>query len=117
MKAIQIVSVPVTDQQKSKEFYSKLGFELIVESPMGNGQTWLQMGIPNQTTSITLVNWFAEMQAGSMQGLVCGTDDIEKEVEELKGKGIEIAKIDPTPWGRFANIKDPDGNLLILHQE
>ena len=36
---------------------------------------------------------------------------------ELKAKGIEVGKIDDTPWGRFAWLKDLDGNGLCLHQK
>jgi len=117
MKAIEVISVPVTDQQAAKEFYLKIGFQLIVEAPMGNNQTWVQVGLPDQTTSLTLVNWFPKMQPGSMQGLVVLTNDIEKEVEELRAKGVEVGNIDDTPWGRFAWFNDPDGNSLTLRGE
>ena len=108
MKKIEIITIPVADQQKAKAFYMKLGFQPIVEAPMGNGQTWVQLGLPDQTTSISLMNF---------QGIILETEDIEKEVRELKGKGIETAKIDDTPWGRFAQLKDLDGNGLTLHQK
>ena len=42
---------------------------------------------------------------------------IEKEIKELKEKGIEVGKIDDTPWGKFAWLKDLDGNSLCLHQK
>ena len=108
MKTIEVVTIPVTDQQKAKEFYIKLGFEVIVEAPMGPGETWLQLGLPNQTTSISLMKF---------HGIIFETGDIEKEIGELKAKGIEVGKIDDTPWGRFAWMKDPDGNGLCLHQK
>ncbi|MDQ6814632.1 MAG: VOC family protein [Bacteroidota bacterium] len=116
MTAIEVISVPVTDQQASKEFYLTIGFQLIVEADMGNGSTWVQLGLPGQTTSITLVHWFKEMPAGSMQGLVLKSTDIEKEVADLKAKGVEVKPIDDTPWGRFASFSDPNGNGLTLHQ-
>jgi len=84
---------------------------------MGNGSTWVQLGLPGQTTSITLVNWFTKMPAGVLHGLVVKTDDIEKEVAELKAKDVKVDAIDPTPWGKFATFYDPDGNSLILRQE
>lgn len=84
---------------------------------MGNGSTWIQLGLSGQTTAISLVNWFKHMPAGSMQGLVLKSTDIEQEVEDLKQKGIEVKPIDSTPWGKFASFSDPDGNGLILHQE
>lgn len=108
MKTIEIISLKVSDQQKSKEFYMNLGFEIIVEAPMGNGQTWVQMGLPNQATSISLMDF---------QGIILETEDIEKEIRELKAKGIEAGKIDDTPWGKFSQLKDMDGNGLTLHQK
>jgi predicted enzyme related to lactoylglutathione lyase len=117
MKAIEVISVPVTDQQAAKEFYEKIGFQIIVEAPMGDGNTWIQLGLPDQTTSISLVNWFSKSPAGTMQGLVLASDDIEAEVAEIKAKGIDVQPIDNTPWGRFASFNDPDGNGLILRGE
>lgn len=108
MKAIEIITIPVSDHQKAKEFYSKLGFQLIVEAPGEHGQTWLQMGLPNQTTSIAFLTF---------HGIICETDDIVKEIRELKAKGIEFGKIDDKPWGKFAWAKDPDGNSLCLRQK
>jgi predicted enzyme related to lactoylglutathione lyase len=108
MKAIEIIVIPVTDQQKAKAFYQQLGFELLVEAPADHGQTWIQMGIPNQATSIALMNF---------HGLICETNDIEKEIAELKTRGVEVGKIDTLPWGKFAWLKDPDGNGLCLHQK
>lgn len=117
MEFLEVVSIPVSDQETSKAFYQKIGFEIIIESDMGNGSKWVQLGLPGQTTSVTLVNWFAKSTPGSMHGLVVRSNDIEKEVEDLRAKGVEIEKIDPTPWGKFATFYDPDGNSLTLRQE
>lgn len=100
MTSIEIISVPVTDQQAAKEFYIKIGFQVITEADMGNGATWIQLGLPGQVTSITLVNWFKQMSPGSMQGLVLKSEDIEKEAADLKTLGIEVKPIDNTPWGQ-----------------
>ena len=107
MRKIEIIMLPVSDQQKAKEFYLKLGFEILVEAPAQHGENWVQLGLPNQETSISLATF---------QGLIFETDDIEKEIESLKIKGIELGKIDDTPWGKFAWLNDPDGNKLCLHQ-
>jgi catechol 2,3-dioxygenase-like lactoylglutathione lyase family enzyme len=117
MEFLEVVSIPVSDQQKAKEFYLNIGFELIVEADMGNGANWVQLGFAGQTTSITLVTWLTNIKPGASQGLVIHTSDIEKDVEQLRAKGVIIEKIDPTPWGKFANFYDPDGNGMILRQE
>lgn len=107
MKTVEIIMIPVADQQKAKAFYLKLGFQLIAEAPSEHGETWIQLGLPGQTTSISLAKF---------HGIILETDDIENKIEELKAKGIAVEKTNDTPWGKFAWLKDPDGNGLCLHQ-
>ncbi len=130
MRAIEVISIPVSDQDKAREFYLKLGFELLVEAPMGNGQTWLQMGLPGQVTTIALVSWWpyreVEMKAGTLHGLILETDDIEADVRRFIAKGVfagkrgphcfDAATINDTPLGKFVHFTDPDGNGINLHQ-
>jgi predicted enzyme related to lactoylglutathione lyase len=108
MKLLEIVMLPVSDRQKAKEFYLKLGFAVTVEATDPHGDAWIQMGLPGGNTTISLAGF---------QAMICETDDIAQEIEQLAAKGIEVGKIDDTPWGRFAWLKDPDGNSLCLHQK
>ena len=117
MKSIEVIPVPVSDQQKSKEFYQKLGFEVVVEAPFEGDKMWIQMGLPGGGASISLITWFKEMPAGCLHGMVIKCDNVETEKAELSAKGIETGKIDPTPWGKFLSVKDPDGNHLIFRQD
>jgi catechol 2,3-dioxygenase-like lactoylglutathione lyase family enzyme len=107
MKSVEIVMLPVKDQQRAKEFYLSLGFSVITEAPMGQGETWLQMGLKGGGASLSL---------GSASAVICETENIQHEVKELKSKGIEVGKVDDTPWGKFAWLKDPDGNSLCLRE-
>ena len=100
--------LPVKDRQKAKTFYLSLGFQVIAETPDPHGDTWIQMGLPDGSTTISLA---------SFQAMIFETDDIGEEIRALKAKGIEAGKIDDTPWGRFAWLKDLDGNSLCLHQK
>jgi catechol 2,3-dioxygenase-like lactoylglutathione lyase family enzyme len=108
MKSVEIIMLPVKDRQKTKEFYLKLGFQVVVEAPDPHGETWIQMGLQNGDTTISLAGF---------HGIICTTDNMEREVRELKTKGIEVGKIDDTPWGKFAWLKDLDGNSLCLRQK
>lgn len=108
MKTAEIIMIPVTDQQKAKEYYSRLGFQVVIEAPDGHGGVWLQMALPGDNTSLSMAR---------MSGLIFETEDIESDVRDLKARGIEAGKIDDTPWGRFAWLKDLDGNGLCLHQK
>jgi catechol 2,3-dioxygenase-like lactoylglutathione lyase family enzyme len=108
MKLIDVIMIPVTDRQKAREFYLKLGFRVLIEAPDPHGDTWIQMGLPESNTSISLA---------SFQAMILETDDIGKEVEKLNAMGIEVGKIDRTPWGSFAWLKDLDGNSVCLRQK
>lgn len=108
MKSIEIIMLPVLDRQKAKDFYLKLGFEIVVEAPDAHGDTWIQMKLPGGNTTISLAGF---------SGIICETGDIKSEIKKLAEKGIEVGKIDETPWGKFAWLKDLDGNRLCLHQK
>lgn len=116
MKYVSLISVPVTDQQKAKEFYLKMGLHLVREMPLDKEKLWIQMGFPEGNINITLVTWFPKMPPGSLQGLVIDCENIAGEIERLKSSGIIAGKIDNTPWGKFAAVTDPDGNTWSLHE-
>ncbi|WP_209405249.1 VOC family protein [Pseudozobellia sp. WGM2] len=108
MKSLEIIMIPVNDRQKAKEFYLKLGFKVLVEAPAAHGETWIQMGLPGSSTTISLSNF---------HGLICETDNIENKIEEFEKQNIEVGNVEQTPWGKFAWFKDLDGNSLCLHQK
>lgn len=108
MKSIEIIMIPVKDRQKAKEFYKKMGFEVLVESPDAHGETWIQMSLPDRSTTISLA---------SFPGIICETENIENEIKKLEDSGIKVGNIDKTPWGKFAWLKDIDGNSICLHEK
>jgi catechol 2,3-dioxygenase-like lactoylglutathione lyase family enzyme len=113
---VQLLSVPVADQDRAKDFYvGMLGFELVSDTAMGPGRRWVQVRPKGAQTSITLVTWLETMAPGSLKGLVIETDDLDGDVGALTARGQTIdGGIQDAPWGRFAIVHDPDGNGLIL---
>ena len=64
---LQVVSVPVSDQDRAKTFYvDVLGFEVRNDSRFGPDQRWVELAPPGAPTSITLVTWFPSMPPGSV---------------------------------------------------
>jgi predicted enzyme related to lactoylglutathione lyase len=113
---VQIVSVPVSDQERAKDFYlNTLGFELRQEAPFGDGMRWIEVAPEGSTASMTLVTWFESMPSGSLRGLVVATHDIRATHEELVARGVPF-DFPPTemPGGTQAVFRDPDGNGLVL---
>jgi catechol 2,3-dioxygenase-like lactoylglutathione lyase family enzyme len=113
---VEIVSVPVSDQDRARDFYVELlGLELIRDTQMGPLR-WVQLGgRGGRGTTLTLVTWFETMPAGSLKGLVLETDDLDGDVERLRAAGLDFPDgIQDQPWGRFVTLADPDGNGLVL---
>jgi catechol 2,3-dioxygenase-like lactoylglutathione lyase family enzyme len=118
LKGIDVVSVPVADQDRALGFYrDTLGFEVKTDAEFGAGMRWLELQPPGGGPRVTLVTWFDEMPAGSLQGVVLGTDDIVADHDRLAAQGIEFSGPPAAqPWGTFASFNDPDGNSWVLVQ-
>ena len=113
---VEVLSLPVSDQDRARDFYvDVLGFELLRDAQMQPGMRWVQVAPRGGGASITLVTWFDSMPAGSNRGLVLETDDLDADVERLRGLGLDFPDgIQDQPWGRFVTLADPDGNGLVL---
>ncbi|ASO19727.1 putative enzyme related to lactoylglutathione lyase [Actinoalloteichus hoggarensis] len=111
---VQLFSVPVSDQDKALEFYvDKLGFELILDQDLG-GRRWLQVAPKDSATSIVLVTWYPSLVPGSVRGLMLLTSDIDADCARLSEAGVPVDGPHDQPWGRQADITDPDGNVIGL---
>ena len=118
---LQVVSVPVSDQDRAKKFYTEqLGFAVEIDSSFaGDTMRWVMLRPPGSGTAITLVTWFDTMPAGSLRGAVLGCDDIEQTLAELAGRGVSFheEEIQDAPWGRWKTFANPDGNGWVLQQD
>ncbi|MGN6635583.1 MAG: VOC family protein [Oryzihumus sp.] len=115
---VQLLSVPVSDQDRSRDFYvNMLGFELVRDVQMQPDLRWVQVAPPGGQTSLTLVTWFDSMPSGSLRGLVLETDDVEGDLAAVTARGVEVPEgVQDQPWGRFFTVVDPDGNALLVQQ-
>lgn len=118
MQRITVVSVPVSDPDAAKTFYTEqLGFEVVNESHFGDQLHWIQVGPRGAEASLTLVTWFDSMAPGSLRGLVIETDDLDAEYEALTARGVRfLGPPEQQPGGVFATFTDPDGNQFSLRQ-
>jgi catechol 2,3-dioxygenase-like lactoylglutathione lyase family enzyme len=113
---IEIVSIPVTDQDRAKAFYAEaLGFEVVADQPFGEDQRWVQLLPPGGGATITLTTWFDDYAPGTVRGLLLKVDDIRSAIADLRAQGVTVEDPYETPWGWFAGFADPDGNRWSLH--
>ena len=55
IKGIKFASVPVTDQDRALEFYTKkLGLRIITDAPFNDDQRWIELGFPRAETKLVL---------------------------------------------------------------
>jgi catechol 2,3-dioxygenase-like lactoylglutathione lyase family enzyme len=113
---VQLFSIPVTDQDRARDFYVEtLGFELVADTAMGPDMRWVQVRPPGAVTSLTLVTWFPTMAGGSLKGTVLEADGLERTIDSLRAS-VQIGEIEAAPWGRFVTFDDPDGNGIVLQE-
>jgi predicted enzyme related to lactoylglutathione lyase len=112
---LQIVDVPVRDQDRAFAFYvDTLGFEVRADLTMGPHGRWLQVAPTGAATSLALT-LADDGTTAAGQALVMESSDIEEDVRRLTEAGVSFEEgIEEMPWARVARFRDPDGNQLAL---
>lgn len=124
----------VHDQEEALAFYTeKLGFEVnqdVTLPEMGNFR-WLTVSLPGEDAGICLmeipgapiVDDETKEQINVLMGkgfagtVFFATDDIYKDYEELKARGVEfIDEPFEQPYGIDSSFRDPSGNHFRLTQ-
>ena len=117
IKAIKFANIPVTDQDRALEFYTKkLGLRVISDSPFDNQQRWIELGIPRAETKLVLFTAPGQDKLiGGFMNVTFSADNVEATAKELKARGVEfIQEPKKADWGTSAIFKDPDGNQFVL---
>ena len=111
---LELVLIPVSDVDRAKAFYvAKAGFELDVDTTVGDQMRIVQVTPP-----------------GSAQGLHLVVSDIVAARAELAGRGVDVSEVrhmvsgtwvpGPHPqrgnYESFAEFADPDGNAWVLQE-
>src|SRR3982751_2808030 len=115
------VCVTVADTDRSIDFYvDTLGFEKVVDVPMGDGMRWVEVAVAGTPTTIALAPPPQGTDAtGSQTGICLDTSDVDADHAALKEAGVDVDETvsrfgDPVPpmfW-----LRDPDGNSLMIVQ-
>jgi catechol 2,3-dioxygenase-like lactoylglutathione lyase family enzyme len=115
------VIVTVADTDRAIDFYAgTLGFEKVVDVPMGPDMRWVELALPGAPTTIAVVPPPQGQEAGGKQTGIClDTTDVEADHAALVTAGVdvdeEVSRMgDPVPpmfW-----LRDPDGNSLLVVQ-
>ena len=138
----EIVVLPVSEVERAKEFYAKLGWRLDADYAHENDFRVIQFTPPGSGCSVIFGKNVTAAAPGSFQGLYLIVSDIEAVRAELLRRGVEVSDVfhnegvyagtdEPYLFGRvrlsgpdaehrsyrsFASFKDPDGNGWLFQE-
>jgi catechol 2,3-dioxygenase-like lactoylglutathione lyase family enzyme len=137
---LEVVIIPVSDVDRAKQFYGRLGWRLDADFPFDNGVRIVQFTPPGSGSSIQFGAKVTSAAPGSAQGLYLIVSDIEAGRGELTARGAQVSEVfhagtpgaqfqpdgtsgrasGPAPdhgsYGSFATFSDPDGNGWLLQE-
>ena len=113
---LELITIPVTDVDRAKEFYVKAGFNADHDHTVTDELRFVQLTPPGSACSIALGTGLTTAAPGSVQGLQVVVADIEAARADLVARGVEVSEIDRLDWGAFVFFKDPDGNSWAVQE-
>jgi catechol 2,3-dioxygenase-like lactoylglutathione lyase family enzyme len=135
---LEVIIIPVSDVDRAKAFYEKLGFRFDGDFDGGEKLRVVQFTPPRSEASIIFGKGITSAKPGSMNGLVLAVDNVDAARAELIGRGAEVSEVfhylglpfnssvdnarisgrDPEArtYFTFASFEDPDGNGWLLQE-
>ena len=133
---LEVVTLPVADVDRAKDFYVGLGWRLDADIVRGENFRAVQLTPPHSACSIAFGKGLTTAEPGSAQRLLLVVDDINAAREELISHGAEVSevfhyagfnRVDPkarlsgpaperSSYGSFVSFSDPDGNGWQLQE-
>jgi catechol 2,3-dioxygenase-like lactoylglutathione lyase family enzyme len=137
---LEVVVIPVSDVDRSKEFYGRLGWRLDADFPFDNGFRVVQFTPPGSGCSVQFGSNMTAAAPGSAQGLYLIVSDIEAAREDLVAHGVEASEVfhagtpgaqfqpdgaggrvsgpapDHASYSSFVTFSDPDSNGWLLQE-
>ena len=132
---LEVLIIPVSDVDRAKRFYEKLGFRLDIDVAIDDFRG-VQFTPPGSEASIIFGKGITSAQPGSIDHVVLAVYDILAARDNLIARGAEVSEVfhyaggpfnnaveNPRVSGRdpegrsyysFASFEDPDGNGWLL---
>jgi catechol 2,3-dioxygenase-like lactoylglutathione lyase family enzyme len=131
---LEVITIPVSDVDRAKEFYGSLGWRLDADFNTG-GDLAVQFTPPGSQCSVHFGTNLTSAAPGSAQSLLI-VADIQAAHDELVARGVEVSEVfhyagfnrvdpdqrlsglapDRRSYGSFVSFSDPDGNTWLLQE-
>ena len=103
----EVVVIPVSDVDRAKEFYGRLGWRLDADFAGGDDFRVMQFTPPGSGCSVILGKNVTAAAPGSAQGLYLIVSDIDAARDELLRRGVEISKVFRGAEDVYAGMDEP----------
>jgi catechol 2,3-dioxygenase-like lactoylglutathione lyase family enzyme len=138
---LEVVVIPVSDVDRAKEFYSRLGWRLDADVATGEDFRLIQFTPPGSGCSVQFGTNLTSAAPGSLQSNYLIVSDIATVRDELAKSEVEITDVfhcatglacrfggaaapgrvmgrgpDDGSYSSFASFSDPDGNNWLLQE-
>ncbi|MBI3474163.1 MAG: VOC family protein [Acidobacteria bacterium] len=115
----EIVVIPVSDVDRAKEFYARLGWRLDADYDSGQNFRIIQFTPPGSGCSIIFGRGVTDAAPGSAQGLYLIVSEIAAARTELLSRGVEVSEAFHAAPGQFAGTDEPFlfGHLRVTGPE
>jgi catechol 2,3-dioxygenase-like lactoylglutathione lyase family enzyme len=132
---LEVITIPVSDVDRAKEFYGGLGWRLDADFSKGDDRV-VQFTPPGSQCSVHFGRNVTSVAPGSAQSLWLIVSDIQAARDELVARGVEVSEVfhyagwnrvdpdarlsGPAPdrrsYASFVSFSDPDGNGWLLQE-
>ena len=123
---LEVVTVPVSDVDRAKRFYQRLGWRFDIDLVVSDDVRTVQFTPPHSGCSIQFGKGGTTAEPGSAQGLILVVDDIDAARDDLVSRGVEVSQVQEARPPGFdspgrsyfarASFSDPDGNRWQLQE-
>jgi catechol 2,3-dioxygenase-like lactoylglutathione lyase family enzyme len=114
---IELIFVPVTDVDRAKDFYVRIGFHADHDQTPTEGLRFVQLTPPGSACSIAFGTGLGiDLEPGQQNTIQVVVPDADRALADLQAVGVEARGVEDLGWGRFVSFDDPDGNTWTLQQ-
>ncbi len=113
---LELVVIPVTDVDRAKDFYTKVGFNPDHDQTVNPELRFVQLTPPGSACSIALGLGLTDASPGSVKGLQVVVEDVDTARAQLLDAGVAVGEVQDLAWGSFVYFSDPDGNAWSVQQ-
>ncbi|MFD0365032.1 VOC family protein [Nocardia sp. GCM10030253] len=113
---IELVAIPVTDVDRAKDFYTKIGFNADFDERPTDDIRFVQLTPPGSGCSICIGTGISEAAPGSVEGMQVVVASAEEAYRQLVAAGVEATPVKDMGWGLFTFFADPDGNKWAVQE-